>query len=194
MRVEIPLQVCPPTDEQLVLEASREGSDGPAFVELVHRHQQRVWQICYRLLGNEHDAQDAAQEVFVRLFLHLQSFQGRSRFSTWLHAIAVRTCLSLRRSRGRRARRETTAEHEVLENVGGASQPRGEQPAEVYELLDVLDEEDRAMLILKYAEDYTFEELAEIFNLTTSACKMRAMRARQRIQDHFGTEPSGPDS
>ena len=56
------------TDEQLAAEAAREGSAGPAFVELLKRYQDRVWRICYRLLGNEHDAHDAAQEVFVRLF------------------------------------------------------------------------------------------------------------------------------
>ena len=62
------LEVTERTDEQLAAEAAREGSDGPAFVALVERFRQRVWRICYRLLGNEQDANDAAQEVFVRLF------------------------------------------------------------------------------------------------------------------------------
>ena len=56
------------SDEQLAAEAAREGSDGPAFVELVERFRSRVWHICFRLLSNEHDANDAAQEVFVRLY------------------------------------------------------------------------------------------------------------------------------
>ena len=53
------------------------------------------------------------------------------------------------------------------------------------QMLEVLDEEDRAMLILKYAEGYQYEELAEIFGLSTSACKMRLSRAREKIQQHF---------
>ena len=94
------------TDEQLAAAAAREGSDGPAFVALVERFRQRVWRICYRLLSNEHDASDAAQEVFVRLFLHRAKFEGRSKYSTWVHGIAVRTCLTIRRGRGRNKRWE----------------------------------------------------------------------------------------
>ena len=103
------------TDEQLAAAAAREGSDGPAFIELVERFRQRVWHICYRLLGNEHDASDAAQEVFVRLFLHRAKFEGRSKYSTWVHGIAIRTCLTIRRGRGRRQRHENVASDETIE-------------------------------------------------------------------------------
>ena len=103
------------TDEQLAAAAAREGSDGPAFVALVERFRQRVWRICYRLLSNEHDANDAAQEVFVRLFLHRGKFEGRSKYSTWVHGIAVRTCLTIRRGRGRRQKHESTVSDEAME-------------------------------------------------------------------------------
>ncbi|HWL75225.1 MAG TPA: sigma factor, partial [Burkholderiaceae bacterium] len=72
------------SDEQLAAEAAREGSDGPAFRALADRHRDRVWRICYRLMGNEHDAGDAAQEVLVRLFLHRAKFEGRSKYTTWV--------------------------------------------------------------------------------------------------------------
>ena len=64
------------SDEDLAAEAAREGSDGPAFVALVERFRDRVWRICFRLLSNEQDANDAAQEVFLRLFLHRKTFEG----------------------------------------------------------------------------------------------------------------------
>ena len=95
------------SDEELAALAAREGSDGVAFTALVERFRERVWRVCWRLMGNEHDAQDAAQEVFVRLFFDRTKFAGRSRYSTWLHGVALRTCLTLRRSRSRRRRRET---------------------------------------------------------------------------------------
>ena len=103
------------TDEQLAAAAAREGSDGPAFVALVERFRQRVWQICFRLLGNEHDANDAAQEVFVRLFLNRTKFEGRSKYSTWVHGVAVRTCLTIRRGRGRRQKHENTTAADTIE-------------------------------------------------------------------------------
>ena len=181
------------SDEQLAAEAAREGSDGPAFVELVERFRQRVWRICFRLLSNEQDASDAAQEVFVRLFLNRAKFAGRSSYSTWVHGVAVRTCLALRRSRGRRHKHETAHASDLAH--------RGTTPAEaqglaldLLKMLEVLDDEDRAMMILKYAEGHEYEELAEIFDLSVSACKMRLSRAREKIQQHFPDHRPKPHS
>ncbi len=78
------------SDEELAAEAAREGSDGPAFGALVDRFRDRVWRICFRLMGDSADAEDAAQEVFVRLFLNRARFDGRSKYATWLHGVAVR--------------------------------------------------------------------------------------------------------
>ncbi|NCA11518.1 RNA polymerase subunit sigma-70, partial [bacterium] len=93
------------SDEELAAQAAREGSDGAAFTALMERSRERVWRVCWRLMGAQHDAEDAAQEVFVRLFFDRAKFAGRSRYSTWLHGVALRTCLTLRRSRSRRRRR-----------------------------------------------------------------------------------------
>lgn len=170
------------SDETLAGEAAREGSDGPAFVELTKRYRERVWRICFRLLGHADDAQDAAQEVFVRLFTQRGRFHGHSKYSTWVHGITVRTCLMFRRGRGRRRRHETAAAKSEL--------PPGEptQPGlslDVREMLECLDEEDRALVILKYCESYSYEELAEIFGLSAAACKMRVSRAKEKIQQEF---------
>ena len=174
-------------DEELAAEAAREGSDGPAFVALVGRFRERVWRICHRLLGNVEDAQDAAQEVFVRLFLNRAKFDGRSKYSTWVHGVAVRTCLTLRRGRGRRRRHEDTAGDATV--ASQARETHAAQPGlslDLARMLGTLGEEDRALVILKYAENYSFDELAEIFGLSLSACKMRVSRAREKIQREFG--------
>jgi RNA polymerase sigma-70 factor (ECF subfamily) len=179
------LDIADKTDEELAAEAAREDSDGPAFTALVGRHSERVWRVCYRLMGNQEDASDAAQEVFVGLFQGRGSFAGKSKFATWLHAIAVRTCLKLRRARGRRRKYES----EVAERNWYESQEiRSDRPGaalDVAQMLETLDEEDRAMLLLKYAEDYSYEELADVFNLSVSACKMRVSRARDDLQRRF---------
>jgi RNA polymerase sigma-70 factor, ECF subfamily len=185
------MEIAERSDEQLAAEAAREGSDGPAFVALVDRFRQRVWRICYRLLGNEQDANDAAQEVFVRLFTNRAKFAGRSKYGTWVHAIAVRTCLTIRRGRGRRQKHEDTVSDEQWER----QQPTAAQVAaglslDLMRMLEILDEEDRAMLILKYAEGYDYEELAAIFELSVSACKMRLARAREKLQQKFPDQMS----
>lgn len=173
------------SDEQLAAEAAREGSDGPAFVALVDRYRERVWRICYRLMGNPHDAQDAAQEVFIRLFFERARFAQRSKYSTWVHGVAVRTCLHLRRGRGRRQRREGPADPGALAQRIAHAPAEGDAALDLVAMLDVLDEEDRALVLLKYAEGYSHEELAAIFELSVSACKMRISRARNKIQQHF---------
>lgn len=173
------------TDEELAAEAAREDSDGPAFTELVRRHQERVWRVCFRLMGNDHDAGDAAQEVFVGFFQNRGAFAGKSKFTTWLHAIAVRTCLKLRRARGRRRKYESgLAEQRYYESHGTAADAAG-QALDLARMLETLDEEDRALLVLKYSEGYSYEELADIFHLSESACKMRVSRARDELQARF---------
>lgn len=171
-----------PTDEALAAAAAREGSDGLAFQALLERFRQPVWRICYRLMGNEHDAQDAAQEVFVRLFLQRDRFDGRSQYRTFVHGVAVRTCLGLRRSRGRRARHEDAAARQA---TGSVAPPTGER-LDLVRMLDVLDETDRALVLLKHAEGYSYEELAALFELSESACKMRVSRARELLRQTFG--------
>lgn len=174
------------TDEQLLAEAAAEDSDGLAFTALVHRHRDPVWRLCYRLMGNAEDAEDAAQEVFVRLFANRDRFAGKSKFTTWLYAITVRTCLTLRRGRSRRRQRENTLDPSLLEASPGRSSGSPATAMDVLSMLDVLDEEDRAMLILKYAENHTIDELSEMFDLTPSACKMRLSRAKQKIRRLYG--------
>ncbi len=187
--VETVVNVIELSDEQLAAAAAREGSDGPAFVALVERFRQRVWQICFRLMSNEHDANDAAQEVFVRLFLNRTKFEGRSKYSTWVHGVAVRTCLTMRRGRGRRQKHENIVSDEsIQEQAPDRAASDAGLSMDLLSMLNILDEEDRAMLILKYAENHSYEELSEIFGLSVSACKMRISRGCDKIQARFGKQ------
>jgi RNA polymerase sigma-70 factor (ECF subfamily) len=173
------------TDEQLVAEAARESSGGAAFSCLMDRYRQKVWGICFRLMGNEHDANDAAQEVFVRLFLNRTKFAGRSKYSTWLHGVAVRTCLTLRRSRSRRHKRVAVTSDPPERSTSMTEATSKSLELDLMQMLETLNEEDRAMLILKYAEGHGYEELAEMFELSVSACKMRLSRAREKLKERF---------
>lgn len=177
------------SDEQLAAEAAREGSNGPAFTALLERHRRRIWSICYRLMGNEEDANDAAQDVFVSLFLQRAQFAGRSKYATWMQSIAVQTCLALRRRRGRRQRRETAAAEMESRKTERTSHTKQTNAAlDLMQMLDTLEEEDRALVIMKYAEDYSYDELAAIFDRSVSFCKMRVSRARETLRANFPQE------
>jgi len=177
------------TDEELAAHAAREGSDGVAFTALMDRCRDRVWRVCWRLMGSAHDAEDAAQEVFVRLFFDRGKFAGRSRYSTWLHGVAIRTCLGLRRSRSRRRRRESV-ESALEAGHGPASMRADSQPSpaaavdaahDLERMLATLDEEDRALVLMKFAEGHDYEALAEMFDTTPGALRMRVSRIRERL-------------
>jgi RNA polymerase sigma-70 factor (ECF subfamily) len=194
VHVEAILETSELTDEQLAAEAAREGSDGPSFVALVDRFQDRVWRVCYRLMSNAEDASDAAQEVFVRLFLQRKQFAGRSKYSTWVHGVAIRTCLMMRRGRGRRWKHEQEAQRLGTERQERQRPKNADETSlDLAQMLDTLDEEDRAMLILKYAEGHSYDELSEIFELSVSACKMRISRARDRLKQRFPEHSFGSD-
>jgi len=135
-------------------------------------------------MGTQHDAEDAAQEVFVRLFFERAKFAGRSRYSTWLHGVALRTCLMLRRSRSRRRRREEPGASERIE-AEATRQPEVaaavDASHDVTKLLAGLDEEDRALVLMKFAEGHEYDELAEMFGSTPAALRMRVSRIRARL-------------
>lgn len=181
------------TDEQLAAEAAREGSDGPAFVALVERFREPIWRVCYRLMGNAEDAQDAAQEVCVRLFLQRGRFQAQSKYSTWVHGVALRTCLGMRRGRGRRRVRESRAGEEELRRQRQGTSGSAETTLDLNQMLATLDEEDRALLILKFAEGHNYDELAEMSGLSPSACKMRISRAREKLKQRFPEHDFGDE-
>jgi RNA polymerase sigma-70 factor (ECF subfamily) len=187
------------TDEDLAAQAAREGSDGLAFTALMDRHRERVWRVCWRLMGTQHDAEDAAQEVFVRLFFDRGKFAGRSAYTTWLHGLAVRTCLTLRRSRTRRRRREEPGTDERMAAAADAApQPTVAFDAghDVSALLDGLDEEDRALVLMRFAEGHDYDQLAEMFDISPGACRMRISRIREKLAERagrlFGDDRSSP--
>jgi len=183
------------SDEQLAAQAAREGSDGVAFTALVDRYRERVWRVCWRLMGTQHDAEDAAQEVFVRLFFERAKFAGLSRYSTWLHGVAIRTCLTLRRSRGRRRRREEPGSDErIAHEADSAPEPTAAVDAshDIHALLADLDEEDRALVLMRFAEGHDYDHLAEMFGTTAGACRMRISRIREKLAAKAG-RLFGPD-
>ncbi len=153
--------------------------DGPAFSELVRRHQRLVYNICFRVAGPT-DAEDLTQEVFIRLLDKVTQWRGDSKFTTWLYRLTLNHC----RDALRRRRPDTVEVDERFVDPG----PRPERTAESREIADrvtaalmELPLDYRAVVFLRDIEGFAYGEIAEILEIELGTVKSRLARARSRL-------------
>ena len=165
------------------------GGDVEAFARLVDRHYDRCARIAVRILGNREDAEEALQDAFLRAFRALEDYQDRERFSAWLTRILVNQCrTTLARTRRREAVFLDVEPRDIDLAVDG-SHDGGAWP-ELEHALAQLPLEQREAVVLKYADDLTYEEMARITGAGESALKMRVQRAFARLRDLLQEVPS----
>jgi len=169
-------------DESLLIARAGAG-DQEAFRELVERYQGAVYNLAYRMLGDPDEAEDAAQEIFVRVYRQLARYDAERKFSTWVLAIATNYCIDqLRRRRVQlvplenivpwaRAR-EAGPEREALDR---------EARDEIQVLLRRLPEKYRAVLVLRYWQDLSCAEIGEVLHVPEGTVKTQLHRARQAL-------------
>jgi RNA polymerase sigma-70 factor (ECF subfamily) len=162
-------------DDREAIEACRQG-EREAFDRLVERYQRDVYRLCYRYVNNHQDANDMAQEAFLKAYRALSKFRGESAFSTWLYRIAVNTCLNFRAAR--RAPQEELSEH-LADGAAGVAErlQADEQSARVREAVARLPEKQRATLILKIYHDLTHEEVARVLGASVGTVKANLFHA-----------------
>jgi RNA polymerase sigma-70 factor (ECF subfamily) len=153
-----------------------------AFEELLRRYEPVVLRTCQRYLGNLQEAEEASQDVFLRIFNKVAQFEGRSSFRTWLYRIVFNVCSSRQRKLQRRFRHEFTEAvvREGTSIIGGVA-----TDSMVTHVLDQLAPTDKEILLLRFDEDLTLEEIAEVMGLGLSAAKMRLYRSMQRFKEIF---------
>jgi RNA polymerase sigma-70 factor (ECF subfamily) len=168
-------------DRDLVIAASK--GDVEAFAKLVSDYSSLVYRVALRLLGND-DAQDASQEVWVRVWRNIRSFRGESAFSTWLYRITVNTCLSIRQKQSRRDERELGDEVPYLsEPPGGDADPEAvalnaELREELQDALQHVRADHRAALVLRHMEGLSYAEIAEVLQVPNGTAKGWVSRGR----------------
>jgi RNA polymerase sigma-70 factor (ECF subfamily) len=156
--------------------------DQQAFARLVAAYQGPVYNLCYRMLGGRAEAEDAAQETFLRVYTRLGSYDPQRKLSSWILAVASHHCIDhLRRRRAKLVSMEELLPWQP--QVRSSEQPEqlavdGEAQAEIRELLDGLPDKDRLVVILRYWQDLSYSEIATITGATESAVKSRLHRAR----------------
>lgn len=168
-------------EEREVLAACRRG-EREAFGQLVERYQRDVYRLCYRYVGNHEDANDMAQEAFLKAWRGLPGFRGDSAFSTWIYRIAVNTCLN-HRSKHRPWDSEPPSEDLKDARPGAAERMVGrERERQVREAVSRLPEKQRATLILKIYHELTHEEVARILGSTVGTVKANLFHAVSNLR------------
>jgi RNA polymerase sigma-70 factor (ECF subfamily) len=179
-------------DEALIEEAKRASEgDFRAFEELVLRHQARVLTNCRYLSGSEADAEDLAQEVFIKVFYGLPGFEGRSSFQTWVQRIKSNHCINFVKKR----RLPTTGMDVPGVEDAASIPPRGPRNLEreatkatVGEVLLRMSETLRIPLVLRDMDGWSYEEIADELGIGLSAVKMRIKRGREEFRRLFSEE------
>jgi len=169
-------------DELVLIERAIAG-DERAFAELVTRYQTAVYNLAYRMLNDAGEAEDAAQEVFLRIYRRLATYDADHRFSTWVLSIASHYCIDLlRRKRPWLVPLENISNWMRARSRGPeAAALAQEQQDTVRNLLAKLPEHYRLVLLLRYWHDLGYEEIAQVVDLPVSTIKARLHRARNAL-------------
>ncbi|MEN8242559.1 MAG: sigma-70 family RNA polymerase sigma factor [Chloroflexota bacterium] len=167
------------------LRRAQQGEDA-AFSRLVEVYQKPVYNLCYRMLGNAGDAEDAAQETFIRAYKAIKRYDPSRKFSTWLLTIASNYCIDQHRRRKLPTFSVDEFENpDIPEKAPGmeARLVQNEHQQQIAELLDELKPKDRSAVIMRYWYDYSYEEISEALSLSVSAVKSRLHRARKTLAE-----------
>jgi len=184
-------------DEMTWVVQAQQGSD-EAFTSLVETYQTPVYNLCYRMLGEAEAAEDAAQETFLRVFQHLNRYDQKRPFATWLLSIAAHYCIDrLRRRKLAIFSMDAADESEAGFELPDPASPNPEAESVKKEdrdhmqgLLHHLDATDRAAIVMRYWSDFSEAEIADALHLTVSAVKSRLHRARRELAGLWQGQPS----
>ncbi len=175
-------------DEQDYLRLAQQG-DSEAITQLVQTYQQNVFSVCYRMLGEATEAEDATQEALVKALTNLASYDLERPFKPWLLRIASNECIDRIRRRKDVLSLDSLGEDGAWEwKAGDSPSPesellRAERQAAVRTMLEQLGPEDRSVVMLFYWENLPYTEIEEITGLTVSAIKSRLFRARRVLAE-----------
>lgn len=176
--------------------ATRDTDDQEAFAEIVYTYQDSVYNLCYRMLGERTEAEDATQDAFIKAYNNLDRYDINRSFKTWLLSITSNHCIDRLRKRRMKflSLDDPLPGSMQLQLTDGQISPekramQAERSDYINELLEELSPDDRTGVVLKYWYDYSYAEIAEVLDTTESAVKSRLFRARRALADLMGNSP-----
>ena len=158
--------------------------DEASFTHLVEAYQTQVYNLCYRMLGDGAEAEDAAQESFWRAYQAIQRYDRSRSFITWLLSIAAHYCIDQIRKRRMMVLPMDILPEDAVPDMGPGPEAHAahhELQEQVQALLGSLNSQDRAAIIMRYWYDFSDEEIADALSLTVSAVKSRLHRTRKEL-------------
>lgn len=162
-----------------------QNGDMGAFDQLFNRHQELVYNVARKMMGNEDDAQDLLQEVFLRVYEKIDKFKPKpASFSTWLYRLTVNLCIDELRKQKKDATIVPLEEalSEMQADTPEDNALSGDLERQVYKALDSLREKERVIIILRYMEGLSHEELAQVFKCSVGRVKSRLHEARHKLR------------
>lgn len=166
--------------------------DQNAFADIVSLYQHKLYQVCYRMLGNKQEAEDIAQEAFVRAYTNLHTFDQKRKFSTWLYRIGTNLCID--RIRKKKPDYYLDAEVAGTEGLNLYSQIASDDqlPEETIEKMELQDriqyeigrlpDKYRTVVVLKYIEELSLQEISDILDMPLGTVKTRIHRGREALR------------
>lgn len=172
-----------PTDRDLAIRARR--GEAEAFGELVRRYQTSVFNVCYRLLGERREAEDLAQEAFVRAFQRLDSFDAERPFGPWMRRVAANLCLNRLQLDAPPAAPLDEERDEDTASTPEAAQEQTERAELVRAALLGLPVHYRAVIELRHFQELSYDEIATALHLRLSDVKSHLFRARKMLAERL---------
>lgn len=154
------------------------------YAQLVDAYKRYVFTIALKILQEKSEAEEAAQDTFIKAYNNLHGFNREAKFSTWLYRIAFNTAISYKR---RQRQPPGSIENTVAgydHNSEGALE-KSDKVKFLNQAMDRLNEVDRTALTLFYLKEFSLEEMADIMNMQANTIKVRLHRARQRVADEL---------
>jgi RNA polymerase sigma-70 factor (ECF subfamily) len=172
------------SDEKLIYHFLN--GDSHCFGILYSRYFPKVYAKCYSFSRNGDDAFDMTQEILLKVYSKMGSFEGNSKFSTWLYSISTNYCITYSSKRSRKYQEDISAARHILDDWMDVQDfeerlRRESLESKLDHYLKLLSEEERQFLVLKYRMNYSVKDLQKKFDLSASAVKMRLLRARTKI-------------
>jgi len=170
------------TDHDLVLQSQK--GDPAAFEILIQNHQRMIHSLTFRMTGSTTDAEDLAQETFLRAYAQLATFRGQARFSTWLYRIALNLCLNWRQSEARRFRLQAACAEEFAARQDEPEPPLSSEIAnrQVQSALLKLSPKQRAAIVLTVYDGLNHAEAATLLGCPEATVSWRIFSARRKLK------------